>query len=246
VGIICSQLCNHPKYGLINIKVISTAKAIRARLRGDTIYITTPPIDYDRFINILDNMSYKLANMRAQVKPKYSWDFRFDAEEWFFRFCPNPDLKPGSISGEYRGKAPDGRYEYIIYANPDIDFSRHAVEKGIAEIVKRFAIHYMRVDVLPYAMLLAENLGVDDRITGMTFGTGRTRLGTCSRQGVIKLSYVLAFLPKECRRHTITHEFAHLFHFDHSPAFHAEWRRLFGADTAPITRARRTIPIPLP
>ncbi len=46
-------------------------------------------------------------------------------------------------------------------------------------------------------------------------------------------------LPVELRRYIITHELAHLTHFDHSPDFHTLWRRYLGCDPAglrPILR----------
>jgi predicted metal-dependent hydrolase len=50
----------------------------------------------------------------------------------------------------------------------------------------------------------------------------RSRWGSCSAAGRIRLSTDLVFLPPELTRSVILHEFAHLAVLDHSPRFYAQ------------------------
>jgi predicted metal-dependent hydrolase len=66
------------------------------------------------------------------------------------------------------------------------------------------------------------------------FGEPRTRWGSCSRAGVIRLNRQLVSAPPEIFRHVVLHELAHLRHMDHSPRF---WGLLRELD--PQTEAHR-------
>lgn len=58
----------------------------------------------------------------------------------------------------------------------------------------------------------------------------RSRWGSCSGQGVIRLNWRLTMAPGAIRRSVVAHEVAHLVHFDHSPRFHAFLARIFEGD----------------
>ncbi|MGX7894473.1 M48 family metallopeptidase [Tsuneonella sp. HG222] len=62
------------------------------------------------------------------------------------------------------------------------------------------------------------------------------RWGSCSSAAAIRINWRLVMAPDEVRRSVVAHEVAHLAHFDHSPAFHAELRRLFEGDLASADR----------
>jgi predicted metal-dependent hydrolase len=59
------------------------------------------------------------------------------------------------------------------------------------------------------------------------------RWGSCASTGAIRYSWRLICAPSYVRRSTVAHEVAHRLHMDHSPAFHAAYRQLLGADPAP-------------
>jgi len=64
------------------------------------------------------------------------------------------------------------------------------------------------------------------RVHGVSVRDQRSRWGSCSETSGISLNWRLILLPPVLQDHVILHEIAHLFHFDHSPAFHATLARL--------------------
>jgi len=70
-------------------------------------------------------------------------------------------------------------------------------------------------------------------IARVSVGDPKARWGTCASSGAIRYSWRLICAPPHVRRSTVAHEVAHRLHMDHSPAFHAALRDLYGADPAP-------------
>lgn len=58
------------------------------------------------------------------------------------------------------------------------------------------------------------------------------RWGSCSGTGCIRINWRLVQAPDAVRRSVVAHEVAHLTHFDHSPAFHAQLARIYDGDLA--------------
>jgi len=73
-------------------------------------------------------------------------------------------------------------------------------------------------------------------ISKVSIGDSKGRWGSCSASGEIRYSWRLILAPPAVRRATVAHEVAHRLHMDHSPAFHAAAKRLFGRDPAPERR----------
>ena len=63
-----------------------------------------------------------------------------------------------------------------------------------------------------------------------------TRWGSCSTSGTMSFSWRLAFAPYDVMRYVVMHELAHVKHMDHSPAFWAKVRELYGFG---VERAKR-------
>ena len=78
-------------------------------------------------------------------------------------------------------------------------------------------------------------MAADHGLTVASVGIGdpRSRWGSCASDGAIRYSWRLILCPPQVRRATVAHELAHLLHMDHSPAFHAAHRRIYGADPKP-------------
>ena len=63
-----------------------------------------------------------------------------------------------------------------------------------------------------------------------------SRWGSCSTTGTISFSWRLAFAPLDVMRYVVMHELAHTQHMDHSAAFWATVRELYGFG---VERAKR-------
>ena len=63
------------------------------------------------------------------------------------------------------------------------------------------------------------------QITGFRLRIMRSRLGSCSRRGMITINAALLFLPLKLLRYVVIHELAHIPHPNHSRAF---WRTVKG------------------
>lgn len=74
------------------------------------------------------------------------------------------------------------------------------------------------------------------RLGQVSVGDPRSRWGSCAHNGNIRYSWRLICAPVFVRQATVAHEVAHLAHMDHSPAFHAKHREIFGADPAPARK----------
>ncbi len=62
-------------------------------------------------------------------------------------------------------------------------------------------------------------MGIDYRELRMS--SARCRWGSCSADGVIRISVFLLFAPERAIDYVLVHELAHRRHFDHGPAFWA-------------------------
>ena len=83
--------------------------------------------------------------------------------------------------------------------------------------------------------LLAEDLAFYCERAGriapqLRLSRAQRRWGSCSDRAAIRINWRLVQAPNHVRRSVVAHEVAHLAHFDHSPAFHAELGRLFEGD----------------
>jgi predicted metal-dependent hydrolase len=118
--------------------------------------------------------------------------------------------------GQARG---DGR---LICGGPLEGLSRR-----IESWLKRRALTVLSEDTAEYAA----KAGV--AISRVSVADPKARWGSCASTGAIRYSWRLICAPPHVRRATVAHEVAHRLHMDHSPAFYAALRDLYGADPAP-------------
>ena len=79
---------------------------------------------------------------------------------------------------------------------------------------------------------LAEYCGIADiaEVPQLRISRARRRWGSCAADGTVRINWRLIQAPDHVRRSVVAHEVAHLVHFDHSPAFHAFFARIFEGD----------------
>ncbi|MCD8294741.1 MAG: M48 family metallopeptidase [Clostridia bacterium] len=73
--------------------------------------------------------------------------------------------------------------------------------------------------LMDYAWELADRFGVHPK--SIAVKGYKSRWGCCDADGNIRLNYALMMLTRNEQTLVILHEFCHLFHMDHSRAFHA-------------------------
>lgn len=113
------------------------------------------------------------------------------------------------------------------------------------------AIVLLRTWVKDYALRVFEpqirNLAAKEGFAVRTVKTRlqRTRLGSCTRQGVISLNAAMLFFPPDLVRHLMFHELCHLKEMNHGPGF---WKLLLSLDEQclkndkALKRAMRSVP----
>ena len=101
------------------------------------------------------------------------------------------------------------------------------LSRRIESWLKRRALAILSEETAEYAA----KAGVT--ITRVSVADARARWGSCAATGAIRYSWRLICAPPHVRRATVAHEVAHRLHMNHSPAFHAALRDLYGMDPAP-------------
>lgn len=104
------------------------------------------------------------------------------------------------------------------------------VPSRVLRWLKQQALERLEAETRYYAALAGLRLGQ------VSVGDPRSRWGSCASSGNIRYSWRLICAPAFVRQATVAHEVAHLAHMDHSPAFHARHREIYGADPAPARR----------
>jgi predicted metal-dependent hydrolase len=109
-------------------------------------------------------------------------------------------------------------------------------EAGLARRIESFlkarALEIMSGEVAEFA----RRAGVTAR--SVRIGDAKSRWGSCSSDGGIRLNWRLILAPPNVRRFVVAHEVAHLRYLDHGPAFKALEAELVGPGLA---EARATL-----
>lgn len=106
---------------------------------------------------------------------------------------------------------------------------------GPAEAVPRRVVAWLRREALKQleAETRAIAAGAGVTVGRVAIGDPKARWGSCSANGDIRYSWRLILAPSFVLTSTVAHEVAHRLHMDHSPAFRAAERRLYGRDPRP-------------
>lgn len=241
---VVSRLCVIEPYGKVNIRVLRKAVNVRARWRGDVLHISVPPISESRLREILAGMEARImAHKPMNTGPLYHNGFVFVTDGWRFEIVESDALPPGiadAITPNYEGEP----FHFRIRYGAGSDMSSQTMQQAIGRVVKSLARYVAENLLIDQAYVEAGKIGLRIPFGHITVGRGIKRLGSCKGDGRISLSYILMFVDVESRRSTIMHEFAHLWHFNHSPEFYALWDRLLGYPHRRATLADMNLPLP--
>lgn len=104
------------------------------------------------------------------------------------------------------------------------------VPPGDPDVVRRAVERWYRAAALPELRALVEGyadaLGARDRLRAFRLSAARTRWGSCTADGDIRLHWLLARAPREVAAYVALHEAAHLLELNHSPRYWAHVARL--------------------
>lgn len=104
------------------------------------------------------------------------------------------------------------------------------VAPGDPDALGRAVGRWYRAAALPELRALvegyAEALGARDRLRAVRLSAARTRWGSCTAGGDIRLHWWLARAPREVAAYVALHEAAHLLELNHSPRYWAHVARL--------------------
>ena len=137
------------------------------------------------------------------------------------RISQFPPPAPGTVY--LRGLA-------IPLFHSDAPFPRRTAEglylnlKGSAEQVETRLRSFLRSDLQERIKLEVERLG--GGVEGVSIRRMKSRWGSCSRNGSIRVNEALAHLEDRCLRYVVCHEWAHRSEFHHGPAFYAALQEL--------------------
>jgi predicted metal-dependent hydrolase len=138
--------------------------------------------------------------------------------------CLGGELTVRLASGANRTVWPaDGRQLTLCLAQPAD--ARRVLEKALRERVREVFLERLQ--------LLAPRLGVP--MPTLALSSARTRWGSCSSRGSIRLNWRLVFMPLPVIDYVVAHELAHLKEMNHGPRF---WSVVEGL--CPDWRERRT------
>ena len=173
--------------------------------------------------------------LRAPAGPALRWAER--QHEWIAkalanRAAPTP-FEPGATI-LYLGEEVGLGWDSGCPRTPVLDDGqiiaggpREGYERRIARWLRQAALATLSAETAEYAALS----GVS--VSKVAVGDPTGRWGSCASSGVIRYSWRLILAPPAVRRATVAHEVAHRTHMNHSPAFHALVRTLYGRDPGP-------------
>lgn len=198
----------------LRIKRLRQAK--RMSLRADTVRGE---------IRVTGPMRLRTGEALAFAKSRQSWLMqRFAAAAdavplvagSTIAFCGEP-YRIVHDDAQGRGVLIDG--DRMIVGGPEIH-----VGARIERWMRTEARERMAADLTHYCAVAGQP------VPDLSVGDARSRWGSCSSQGHIRMGWRLVMAPPAVRRSVVAHEVAHLVHMDHSPRFYALLDALFEGD----------------
>lgn len=208
------------EFGDIQVGYRANMRRITARWKDGILTINSPyGVSEASILSFIDNYREQLRELRRKTPLKKSAPIKYSIGQRIpcFRnevLITTIDYRP-NFTGYKRDK--DGNLIVFISADDNIDseVKQNAVSGALKELMKRTAPHVL----IPYAWEIAKEKGVSPK--EFVIGRGARKLGHCTADKVIQLSFMLMFMPEDLVRYIICHELAHLTVMNHSPLFHA-------------------------
>lgn len=209
----------YPGVGIVHLTVRRNSTSISARWRDGKVYLVVPPwTSAPDVYKALDEFAPELMRLRPD-SACYSPGMELRYDDAIVRISDYPGGR-----GEVRSRldhvpADGGPYRFTIFVDFNGIVNADAVAVSVDKMLRGIGRYITQVRVIDRARRVADALGITVR--GWSVGHGRSRMGSCSQSGHIKLSQVNGLRSHDEQLNTITHELAHLRHFDHSEAFHS-------------------------
>ena len=208
------------EFGEITIVHRANMRRITARWKNGVLTINSPKniSDFLIFSFINNNREQlRLLRERAIAKRPAPISYHIGQRIPCFRnevLITTIEYRP-NFTGYKRDK--EGNLFVLVSSKDNIDnnIKQNAISGALKELMKRTAPHVL----IPYAWEVAKEIGVAPM--EFVIGRGARKLGHCTGDKVIQLSFMLMFMPEGLVRYIICHELAHLTEMNHSPRFHA-------------------------
>lgn len=141
------------------------------------------------------------------------------------------------------GANPNNTLELYVELPPTANFDAPSATKIISACLKELMHKRAEEFLIPFAEKVASEKNAKPK--SFIIGRGMRKLGHCTREGIIQLSYNLMFYPEELVKYVICHELAHLVEFNHSPQFHAVCNRLCDNREKQLEKALKSFILPI-
>lgn len=206
-----NEIISDSNLGIIHIKRHASASRIIFHSRNRHLIVTAPPYASVLYIEecIQRHRSQLLKLIEHSRAPLLQAGNEIDTRAFTIKIRQNNTQE---IAFRLKGEileidCPSG----CAFENPEI---QSVLSKGICKYLKLTAGQYL----LPRARQLAREKQL--KVNRIALSHGKKRLGKCTADRNIFLSYYLMFLPEELIDYVIYHELAHLTEMNHGVGFH--------------------------
>lgn len=239
-----SQKYTHPVIGKINLKVLSTARRFTARWKGDILHLTIPAgFDAAEYNRVLDRMTPDIMSHRPVIGRKYFPGYAFENDLFGIRVMESPQTRAGDIDAVPCHDGDRHFYEFRV-ASGTLDDDN--MQSRLSKFIERCAYGPACMYMLPELDRMIVSTGYEKRVSHTEIARTASKLGDCSSSARIRIAARVLYMPEPVRRAVMTHELAHLDHFDHTPQFYTRWQELFpDFDVRTLREKIRTLDLPL-